>query len=56
MSNYINTVINQNTRTRQGTLLIDDCYGWHEYAVAFRKDSKLDLRKALNLLEKVQAE
>lgn len=38
MSTYVDKAINPTTKKIQEAWFIDDFYGQHEYAVAFRKD------------------
>jgi len=38
MSTYISDAINPKTKKKQIALFIDDYFGRHQYAVAFRKD------------------
>lgn len=38
MSTYVDKAINPRTKKIQEAWFIDDFYGQHEYAVAFRKD------------------
>lgn len=38
MSTYISDAINPKTKNKQVALFIDDYFGHHQYAVAFRKD------------------
>lgn len=40
MSTYISDAINPKTKNKQAALFIDDYFGHHQYAVAFRKDGK----------------
>lgn len=40
MSTYISDAINPKTKNNQVALFIDDYFGHHQYAVAFRKDGK----------------
>ena len=40
MSTYISDAINPKTKKKQIALFIDDYFGHHQYAVAFRKDGK----------------
>lgn len=40
MSTYIDQAINPKTGKMQSALFVDDFYGRHQYAVAFRKDGK----------------
>ena len=38
MSTYISDAINPKTKNKQVALFLDDYFGHHQYAVAFRKD------------------
>lgn len=40
MSTYISDAINPKTKKKQIALCIDDYFGHHQYAVAFRKDGE----------------
>ena len=40
MSTYISDAINPKTKKEQIALFIDDYFGRHQYAVAFRKDGE----------------
>lgn len=40
MSTYISDAINPKTNKKQIAMFIDDYFGHHQYAVAFRKDGQ----------------